>query len=144
MRKTTLLLVSILALSAAPAAAKLGPDPSNKRLANEFFRLLHAEDVPGLRAFLAPAFLLQRADGTWLTKDPYLEDPATIESYSITDVFGTRQRNVRVVRYTVVTRQTIDGQEFSNDPVPRISTYVKFKRTWRLIAHANFNAPPKG
>jgi hypothetical protein len=56
-------------------------------------------------------------------------------------VAGTREGGVRVVRYTVVTRQTIDGQLYSNDPVPRLSTFVKHKRTWRIIAHANFNAP---
>jgi hypothetical protein len=143
MRKLPLLLVAVLALSAAPAGAKLGPNPSDKRLASEFLRLLHTDDSAGLRAFLSPAFLLQRADGTWLTKDQYLANPAHIESYTVSDVQGTRSGSVRVIRYTVVTRQTIDGQPFSADPVPRLSTYVKTKKTWRLVAHANFNAPPK-
>jgi hypothetical protein len=142
MRTRPLLVVLAALLVAAPAApAKLGPNPSDKKLASEFLRLLHEEDTPGLRAFLSPAFLLQRADGTWLTKAEYLADPATIERYEVTDVVGTRTKNVRVVRYTVTTSQTIDGQPFSNDPVPRISTYVRHKKTWRLVAHANFNAP---
>jgi hypothetical protein len=142
MRKATLFLLTVLAVSAAPAVAKLGPNPSDKRLATEFLRLLHTDDTAGLKAFLSPALLLQRADGTWLTKPEYLANPAHIESYSISDVHGTRSGGVRVVRYTVVTRQTIDGQMFSADPVPRLSTYVKVKKTWQLIAHANFNAPP--
>ncbi|MCW2989965.1 MAG: hypothetical protein JWM73_559 [Solirubrobacterales bacterium] len=141
MRKLTLLLVAAFAISAAPAAAKLGPNPSDRKLATEFLRLLHTDDTAGLRAFLSPQLLLQRADGTWLTKKQYLANPAHIESYSVSDVHGTRSGGVRVVRYTVVTRQTIDGQLFSADPVPRLSTYVKVKRTWQLIAHANFNAP---
>src|SRR5689334_7410314 len=141
MRKLALLVVAVLAVSAAPAAAKLGPNPTDKRLAVEFLRLLHTDDDAGLRAFLAPGFLLQRADGTWLTKAQYLENPAHIESYSVTDVVGTREGDVRVVRYTVTTVQTIDGQPYSNAPVPRLSTFVRHKRTWRLIAHANFNAP---
>lgn len=143
MRKLPLLLIAILALSAAPAAAKLGPNPSDKRLASEFLQLLQDENTAGLKAFLSPAFLLQRHDGTWLTKAQYLEKPATVESYTVTDVHGTRTGNVRVIRYTVQTQQTIDGQQFSADPVPRLSTYVKVKRTWRIVAHANFNAPPK-
>ncbi|MFL5844414.1 MAG: nuclear transport factor 2 family protein [Solirubrobacteraceae bacterium] len=136
------LLVAVLVLAfAAPAAAKLGPNPSNKRLASEFLRLLHDKDTKGLEAFLSPAFLLQRPDGTWLTKEQYLAAPAVIESYTVTDVHGTRTGDVRVIRYTVQTMQTIDGQLFSADPVPRLSTYVRHKKTWQIVAHANFNAP---
>jgi hypothetical protein len=47
------LLVALIVLTfAAPAAAKLGPNPSDKRLASEFLRLLHVDDTAGLRAFL--------------------------------------------------------------------------------------------
>ena len=139
MRK--LIAVLVVLAAAAPAQAKLGPNPSDKRLASEFLRLLQAKDAAGLRAFLSPAFLLQRADGTWLGKEAYLANPAVVESYTVSEVDGTRTKNVRVIRYTVQTRQTIDGQQVSADPVPRISTYVKRKRTWQLVAHANFNAP---
>ncbi len=41
MRRATVLLIALLAVSAAPAAGKLGPNPSDKRLASEFLRLLH-------------------------------------------------------------------------------------------------------
>ncbi|HEY8582374.1 MAG TPA: nuclear transport factor 2 family protein [Capillimicrobium sp.] len=130
------------ALIAAPAAqAALPGNPSNQRLASEFLRLLQAEDRVGLDAFLNPAFLLQRPDGTWMTKREYLADPATIESYTVSDVHGTRTRDVRVIRYTVVTRQTVGGQQLSEAPVPRISTYVKRRGGWEMVAHANFNAP---
>jgi hypothetical protein len=141
MRKLTLLLVAAFAVSASPAAAKLGPNPSDKRLASEFLRLLHAKDTAGLKSFLSPAFLLQRPDGTWLTKSQYLASPAVIESYTVTDVHGTRTGDVRVIRYTVQTKQTVDGQLLSADPVPRLSTYVMVKKSWQIVAHANFNAP---
>jgi hypothetical protein len=94
-----------------------------------------------LRAFLSPAFLIQRADGSWLTKAQSLEAPAKIESYTVSEVHGTRTGDTRVVRYTVQTMQTIDGQPFSADPVPRLSTFVKRRGAWRLVSHANFNAP---
>jgi hypothetical protein len=139
MRKL-LVLAAVLA-TAAPAQAALRGNPSDKRLASEFLRLLHAEDTAGLRAFLSPAFLIQRADGSWLTKAQYLEAPAKIESYTVSEVHGTRTGDTRVVRYTVQTMQTIDGQPFSADPVPRLSTFVKRRGAWRLVSHANFNAP---
>lgn len=131
------------ALLAAPTAAQaaLPGNPSDHKLASEFLRLLQAEDRPELRAFLDPAFLLQRPDGTWLTKRQYLKDPAVIERYDVSDVHGTRTGAVRVIRYTVQTKQTIDGEVLSQAPVPRLSTYVKGAGGWRLVAHANFNAP---
>lgn len=147
MRLRTVALFSTLALAlaAAPAPAKLGPHPTDRQLAGEFLRLLKAEDMPGLRAFLSPAFLLQRPDGTWLTKSQYLANPSKVESYRITDVHGTRTRDgaVRVVRYTAQTDQTIDGKQVTGDPVPRLSTYVKVGRTWQIVSHANFTAIPK-
>jgi hypothetical protein len=44
------------------------------------------------------------------------------------------------VRYTLVTDLIINGQQVTADPVPRLSTYVRHGRSWRLIAHANFIA----
>lgn len=139
-------LLTVLALSAAaaaPAAAKLGPNPTDRQLATEFLRLLKARDMPGLKAFLSPAFLLQRPDGSWLTKSQYLANPSQVSAYRVTDVHGTRTGDVRVVRYTAQTDQTIDGKQVTGDPVPRLSTFVKAGRSWQIVAHANFTAVPK-
>lgn len=137
----TMLVLSLLV--AAPASAKLGPNPSNRQLASEFLRLLQAKDMPGLRAFLSPAFILQRADGTFLTKKQYLADPSQVTSFKVTDVHGTRTGDVRVIRYTAQTDQTIDGKKITGAPVPRLSTFVKVGRTWQIVAHANFSPIPK-
>jgi len=143
------LLAGLLALAlgctltvAAPAHARVGLHASDEQLANEFLRLLQAKDTAGLARFLDPAFLLQRADGTYLTKAQYLRNPAVVNGYTVSNVFGTRHGSVRVVRYTVVTDQLIDGQKVTADPVSRLSTFRRHGRTWRLIAHANFVAPP--
>src|SRR4051812_17718629 len=141
-RPIALALAGTLAL-AAPAGAKLGPNPSNAKLAGEFLRLLKAKDMPGLRAFLSPAFLLQRADGTFLTKQQYLANPSEVDSYKVSDVHGTRTGDVRVVRYTAQTDQTINGKKVTGEPVPRLSTFIKVGRTWQIVAHANFTPIPK-
>ncbi|UGS34755.1 nuclear transport factor 2 family protein [Capillimicrobium parvum] len=131
-----------IAAPAAPAGAKVGLHATDGQLANEFLQLLKAKDMRGLARFLDPAFLLQRADGSYLTKAQYLQNPAVVNDYTVSNVFGTRRANVRVVRYTVVTDQIINGQKVTADPVSRLSTYVRHGRTWRLISHANFIAPP--
>jgi hypothetical protein len=131
-----------LVVAAGQAQAKLGPKATDTQLANEFLRLLEAKDTKGLAKFLDPAFLLQRADGTYIRKADYLRNPAVVNGYTVTNVVGTRHGNVRVVRYTVVTDQIIDGQKVTADPVSRLSTFVRHGKTWRLISHANFVAPP--
>lgn len=131
-----------LVVAAPSAQAKLGPRATDTQLANEFLRLLKAGDTKDLARFLDPAFLLQRADGTYIRKAEYLRNPAVVNGYTVTDVFGTRHGNVRVVRYTVVTDQLINGQKVTADPVSRLSTFVRHGKTWRLISHANFVAPP--
>jgi hypothetical protein len=57
-----------IAAPPAPAHAKVGLHATDAQLANEFPRLLKAKDMRGLAKFLDPAFLLQRANGTYLTK----------------------------------------------------------------------------
>src|SRR4051794_2887856 len=101
MNKRTVALMLLVAVSvcAAPASAKLGPNPTNRRLATELLRILQAKDYKALRAFLSPAFLLQRQDGTFLTKQQYLDKPAVVLSYKATDIHGTRTGDVRVVRF---------------------------------------------
>jgi hypothetical protein len=148
-----LLLGALAALALVVPAAHAAPRPSSpemaKRnvsdtvLAGEFLRILKAKDQTALARFLSADFLLQRPDGTYLTRDQYLLNPARVDDYALSDVVGTRTGDVRVIRYTVTATQFIDGQQVQQDPVPRISTYVWRGGAWRIVAHANFSAVPK-
>ena len=118
-------------------------NPTNKRLATEFLKLLQAKDVPGLNRFLDPAFLLQRGNGTWLDKKGYLAEPAIVDAYEVRNIVVTRSGNVRVVRFEANTTQIIEGEPVPGGWIPRLSTFVRNKNgNWRLIAHANFLLPP--
>jgi Domain of unknown function (DUF4440) len=99
--------------------------------------------MTALKAFLSPAFLLQRSDGTFLNKEQYLANPSVVDSYRVTNVHGTRTGDVRVVRYTAQTDQMIDGKQITGDPVPRLSTFVRVGKTWQIVSHANFSPIPK-
>jgi hypothetical protein len=148
-----LLLGALATLMLVVPTAHAAPRPSSpemaKRnvsdavLAGEFLRILKAKDQTALARFLSPDFLLQRPDGTYLTRDGYLANPARVDDYALSDVVGTRTGDVRVIRYTVTATQFIDGRQVQQDPVPRISTYVWRGGAWRIVAHANFSAVPK-
>lgn len=156
-RRSNLLLIALVAAMAltvsgiglvaeAPAAKPKtgvikGKNPSKKRLATEYLRLLKNEDMPGLKRFLDPAFLLQRANGEYITKAQYLKNPAVVEEYRVRRIVMTRQPNVRVVRFEAWNVQRIDGLPVPAAWIPRLSTFIKRNGVWRLIAHANFTDP---
>jgi hypothetical protein len=136
------------ALAAAPSPVPktkvplLNGNPSNKRLASEFLMMLQAKDMNGLKVFLAPQFLIQRGDGSYLDKAQYLADPSEVDSFKIRGVVGTRDGDVRVIRFEANTKQRIEGREVPGGWIPRLSTFVKEEGIWKLIAHANFLLPP--
>ena len=129
------------AKASAPKPGLLKGNPTNKRLATEFLRLLKTKDQAGLKRFLDPAFLLQRANGEYLTKPQYLADPSVVEDFRVRGVVGKRAGNVRVIRFEANNIQTIDGVPVPAAWIPRISTFTKASGAWRLIGHANFTDP---
>jgi hypothetical protein len=153
MRRLIGALVAALALSGAAAPAHAATPPSSpdmthrgvsdERLAAEFLRINQAADATALARFLAPAFLIQRADGTYLTKEQYLTRPSKIDAFQVSDIHGTRTEKVRVIRYTLVATIAIDGREVPQAPAPRISTFVWRDGAWRLLMHANMAALAK-
>lgn len=129
--------------SSARSGDPLVPDvrATAAELAEEWFQVLHDADREELDAFLSPAFVLQRANGAHVLKAEYLDNPAVVDEWQITGVEGGVDGQVLVARYDVVTRETIDGEVFSTEPAPRISTFVWSDDRWHLVGHANFNAP---
>jgi hypothetical protein len=145
--------VVALLLLAIAAGAQAAPRPSSPQmahrnapdrvLAEEFLRINEAGDGVALRRLLAPAFLLQRSDGTYLTRTEYLQRPSKIDGFAVSDIAGTRTGKLRVIRYTLVATIEIDGRPISQDPAPRLSAFVWRGGAWRLVAHGNFAAIPK-
>ena len=118
-------------------------NPTNKRLATEFLKLLQAQDVPGLNRILDPAFPPQRGNGPRLDRKGHLAEPAIVDAYEVRNIVATRSGNVRVVRFEANTTQIIEGEPVPGGWIPRLSTFVRNKNgNWRLIAHANFLLPP--
>ena len=152
LRRAALLVVALGTLAAAPAvhalaapsAAPADADVNTQKgttLVEKYLDLLVDGDVDGLAKFLSPAFQIQRADGSYVNREEYLDDPAKVESYEIENLRATKAGNVYVVRYDLVADVTIDGVKQSGDPAPRLSVFVKGKKGWQIAAHANFNVP---
>lgn len=127
--------------AATPAPVLKKPAVEGRKLAARFLTLLKGTSTPALKAFLSPAFLLQRADGTSATRAEYLKAVTNVKSFVITDVKATQQGGTLAVRYTAETDQIVDGVAYKKTPAPRLSTFVWNGRAWTLMSHANFNTP---
>lgn len=105
----------------------------------KFQNLLKAKDIAGLKQFLAPAFQLQRADGSHATKAEYLTNPATVTSFRLLDVQASQTAGSIVVRYEADITGVLNGRAYAPGPAPRLSTFVWNGSRWQLLSHANFN-----
>jgi len=124
---------------AAPRAASTTAQGTT--LVKRFFDLLTKQDKGGLQKFLSPAFQLQGADGGFLDKRALVANPSQVESYELSELRATRSGDVIVVRYDVKAVVTINGVPQARDPAARLSVFVRAKKGWQMIAHANFNVP---
>ncbi len=153
----TLLAACLLAVALLAGPGELVPDapaakaksgvlkgwPNKQRMATEFLRLLKNEDKPGLRRFLDPAFLLQRGDGSYLDKSGYLKNPSEVAAFKVKNIVATHHGDVRVFRFEAKTDQMVNGNKVPGVWIPRLSTFEKTGKVWRLISHANFLPPPR-
>jgi len=122
--------------STAAADSQLGQE-----LAGQFFSILQRGDATNLEEFLDPAFQLARTDGSAADKAQYLKQPAKVQAFQIDRVVTTRDGDLLVVRYDVVTEEVIDGKAYSSEPKPRLSVFIDDNDTWRMLAHANLSVP---
>lgn len=120
----------------------VAPVVHGRTLAVRSSELLQRGDTACLAALLAPEFQLQRANGIGASKQQYLRSPAEAERFTLSRFKASRSGTIIVVRYGAVTSKTIDGVEFPTPPAPRLSIFRRGPEGWRIIAHANFNAPP--
>lgn len=143
-----LLLPALLACAAfaAPAAATAAPAPrlahpnaAGRALVVRFFTLLVHKDRAGLRAFLAPNFQVQHADGSAWGKTHYIAKLPVVLSFRITQVFASEADGSLVVRYQAIATGRVNGKPYTPGPAPRLSTFAWNGSQWQLVSHANFN-----
>jgi hypothetical protein len=133
------LALSLLIALSSPGATT--PHSLGSRLINRFLVDVKRHDVADLRAFLSPAFQIQRADGSRLGKGVYLQHLPTVRSFKVRNLVATSSGGTPVGTYEVASEQVINGKQFHTEYAPRLSVFVKAGNHWQLLAHANFNTP---
>jgi hypothetical protein len=151
-----LLLVAFLLAIAGPVAAQeseTSPAPSpvggsvseanaqGAALVERFLTILSRADDEKrleLEAFLSAEFQLLRADGTRLTRDEYVANPASTAEWAVSGLLATEAEGVIVTTYLLDTTVTID-EITRTATAPRLSVFHESDDgEWRMSAHANF------
>ena len=127
-----------------PPPAVADPDAKGQELAERYLDTLKGPDTDteALDALLAPDYQLVRNDGTRATKEEYLAEPATVDSYSIANVKGTSTGNTLVVSFDLTIEEEINGQQIA-ETAPRLGSFVWDGEDWLLLSWANFGVPPE-
>ena len=131
------------ATPAALPAANNQASPADTEIAvatqTAFFAALQAGDLVALDQLLSPAFQLVRADGSTADKAEYMANPATMNSFDLTDFVVSRDGDVIVARFNGATEEVIDGKSYGGTPAPRFAIMVKEGDTWQIAGQVNFN-----
>jgi hypothetical protein len=122
-----------------PAPTPADVDATAQPLVDRFFTLIEHKDVAGLKQFLSPAFQVQRADGSASSRDQYLTELPTVDTFQITKLVATQAGSVLVVRYLATVTGKVNGKPYTPGPAPRLSVFDWNGKAWQLAAHANFN-----
>ena len=123
------------------APALSNPSQTGQQLVDKYMSLLAEKDVSGLKSFLSDLFLRQGADGMFATKGQYLSNVPQLSNYHITDVTANQSGDSLVVRWMFRVDEVSNGQTLQSTPAPRLATFVWEQGDWKLLSHANFNAP---
>ena len=99
---------------------------------------LFSGDPEQVARVLAPEYQIVRSDGTGFGKDDYMTTlPKQATRSQFRDIVATAHQDIMVIRYVIVTDQTIEGQAVEAVS-PRLSVFRKDGDTWLLVSHASF------
>ncbi len=96
-----------------------------------------------LRAFVSPAFIIQRNDGTRSGWPAYLTTHPIITDYAFTIARAQYRAPVMTVVVAISrTTQLVNGQPVVSAPAANLASYVWTPRGWQITAYASFDAVP--
>lgn len=127
------------------AAPLADPAATGRELAQRFLDILgNPNPAPLLEEFLAPAFQIQRSNGTFANKEEYVAQPASVARFTIADEgFRAYQEGPALtVRFAVAIEEQINGEELRVTDADRLGVFIRTPRGWQLLAWSNFNPVP--
>ncbi len=126
--------------SSAPQLA----DPSREAtaLVTAWLTALQRGDKAEIAGFLAPNFLIQRADGSTSNRDQYLLNPPKVGTFTLgPEMVGIQDGDSLTVRWSVEVDEIINGKPFHKGEAARLTGFHWTGARWQIASYANFNVP---
>ncbi len=113
-------------------------EQSGEELVNQLWTYLQNSDTTAADSFMLESFQVIHEDGA-SNKEQELQLIAglNIDTYNITNLICTQNKNVIVATYIVSVEETINGERLSKAPAARMSVFMEDEGTWKWISHAN-------
>jgi hypothetical protein len=126
--------------SSAPQLAH--PASTARGLITAWITALKSGNKKTIAGFLAPNFLIQRADGSTSDRSQYLQKLPTITTFNIgKDIKALQDGPSLSVRWSLEVDEVINGKSFNAGEAARLTGFQWTGSRWQIATYANFNLP---
>ena len=126
--------------SSAPKLAH--PAQTARGLVTSWLTALKSGNTKAIAGFLAPNFLIQRADGSTSTRAQYLLHPPTVNTFTVgRDIIAIQDGASLSVKWSVEVDEVINGKTFKAGEAARLTGFEWTGARWQIATYANFNLP---
>ena len=123
------------------SAPAISSDAEATTQVTRLFEGVLKKDGADLTKFLAPNFVLQRANGNGISRDAFIAELPDLSSYTLGAITGSAYGDTLTATYSASTELIVDGRKFPSTPNPFLSTFVRADGEWHLVSHGNFAGP---
>lgn len=125
-----------------PAPVLEDPSATGRELITKWLTALKDRDLESIDEQLAPNFQIRRANGSTADKKQYLQSPAVVTSFELSENFvGLQHGQTLSLNWAIKVQETIGGVSYSTSEAPRITSFEWNTDKWQIVTYANFNAP---
>lgn len=113
-----------------------------EKLEREFWTALSEQNLKSLETMLLPEFQSLHFDGPRDKKGELeLIKHLNLGRYTLSNFKTTKLGDALLVSYLALAEESLDGQELTEETLPRISVWMKCKNNYQLFSHVNMNRP---
>jgi hypothetical protein len=114
------------------------PEETARQLVTTWLTALKNEE--SVEDLVSENFQIQRADGSGADKEAYLDDPATVQDFTINeDISASQAGNTLSVRWSIRVTEDVNGVSYQDVSAPRLTVFEWVNDRWLVVGYANFN-----
>ena len=111
-----------------------------EQLEREFWTAISEQNLKSLENLLLPEFQSLHFDGSRDKKGELeLIKHLNLGRYTLSNFKTTKLGDTLLVSYLALAEESLDGQQLTEETLPRISVWMKNNNRYQLLSHVNMN-----